>query len=57
MRLTKSMSLHKQLHYEECDFKSDYLFRTYPVSTNLVMPLEINPIRCPTILVQHGMVP
>ena len=32
----------------ELDFRSEYLFRTRPVTTNLVTSPEPNPIRCAT---------
>ena len=34
----------------ELDFKSEYLFRTCSVATNLVTSLEFNHIRCATML-------
>ena len=36
------------------DFKSEYLFRTCSVATNLVMWLEFNPIHCATMLCYFG---
>ena len=48
------MSLHKQLQYKKCDFKSEYLFRTCSVETNLVTPLEFHSICCATTLCLSG---
>ena len=45
-----SMSLHKQLQNKECDFKSEYLFCTCSIATNLATSLEFNPIRRATTL-------
>ena len=36
------------------DFKSEYLFRTCSVATNLVTSLEFNPIHCATMLGHFG---
>ena len=36
------------------DLKSDYLFRTCSVATNLVTALEFNPIHCATMLYHFG---
>ena len=49
-----SMSLVEQLQYEERDFKSEYLFRTRSVATDLVTSLEIQPIRSAFMLCQFG---
>ena len=48
------MILHKQLQYTELDFKSEYLFHTCSIATNLVTSLEFQPIRCATKLCQFG---
>ena len=45
-----SMSLHKQLQNKEREFKSEYLFRTCSVTTNLATSLEFDPIPCATTL-------
>ena len=54
LKLTMSISLHKQLQYKQRDFKSEYLFRTCSVSTNLVTSLEFNSTRCATTLCHFG---
>ena len=54
MKFTMSMSLHKQLHYKELELEGEYLFRPCSVATNLVTPLEFNPIRCATTLCHFG---
>ena len=38
----------------ERDFKSEYMFRMCSVVTNLVTSLEIQPIRCATMLCHFG---
>ena len=38
----------------ELDFRSECLFRTCSVATNLVTSLEVNPIRCATMLCHFG---
>ena len=38
----------------ELDFRSENSFRTCSVATNLLTPLEINPIRCATMLCHFG---
>ena len=48
------MSFHKQLRYKERDFKSEYLFCTCSVATNLLMALEFNQIHCATMLCNCG---
>ena len=39
---------------KELDFNIEYLFRMCSVVTNLVTPLEFQPIRCATTLFQFG---
>ena len=38
----------------ERDFKTEYLFRTCSVATNLVTSLEFNPVPCATMLCHFG---
>ena len=38
----------------ERDFKSEYLFRMFSVVTNLVTSLELQPVRCATMLCHFG---
>ena len=53
-RLTKSMSLQKQLEKSDRNFKSEYSFQTGSVATNLMASLEINPTQYATMLCQFG---
>ena len=54
-RLTVSTSFQKQsTKIRERDFKSEYLFRMCSVVTNLVTSLEVQPIRCATMLLHFG---
>ena len=46
--------LSMQLQNIKCDFKSDFLFPTCSVDTNLVTSLEFNPLRSATMLCQFG---
>ena len=55
IRLTVSTSFQKRLTViTERDFKSEYLFRMCSVVTNLMTPLEFQPIRCATTLCHFG---
>ena len=38
----------------ELDFRSEYLFRTRFVATNMVTSLKVNPIRCANMLCHFG---
>ena len=42
------------MQYTERDFKSEYLFRTCSVATNLVTSLEFNPLHCATMRCRFG---
>ena len=53
-RLTVVTSFNSLTTRTVLDFKSEYLFRTCSVVTNLVKSLEFQPIRCATMLFHFG---
>ena len=53
-RLTVVLSFNSLTIRTELDFKSEYLFRMCSVVINLVTSLEVQPIRCATMLFHFG---